>query len=335
MQIFAPVIRHKNETEKRLELITGGVLEMWSLDDPDAGRGKKYKRVIIDEAAIVPRLETAWQQSIRPTLTDLRGDAYFFSTPKGHNFFKTIFDYGKAGRAGEWKSWQMPTAANPFIDPAEIEAARQELPERVFQQEYLAEFLEGSGTVFRQIRENLTAPANTEPKQHHGHRVLMGVDWGKHNDFTALCVLCADCRQELELMRFNQIDYSYQRQRLTGLAEKWGVARIEAEANSIGEPNIEELRRAGLPVYGFSTTATSKPPLIESLALAFEKLEAKWLPDEIAAAELEAYEMTVNSMTGRTSYSAPAGLHDDTVIARALAWRGTVKPRIALGSDWQ
>ena len=75
--------------------------------------------------------------------------------------------------------------------------------------------------------------------------------------------------------------------------------------------------------------------MIESLALAFEKLEAKWLPDEIAAAELEAYEMTINGTTGRPSYSAPAGLHDDTVIARALAWRGAVKPRIALGSDWQ
>ena len=87
-------------------------------------------------------------------------------------------------------------------------------------------------------------------------------------------------------------------------------------------------------MYGFSTTSTSKPPLIESLALAFEKHEAKWLPDVIGAAELEAYEMKISPMTGRPSYSAPAGLHDDTVMARALAWRGAVKPRVALGSGW-
>lgn len=67
-------------------------------------------------------------------------------------------------------------------------------------------------------------------------------------------------------------------------------------------------------------TATSKPPLIESLALAFEREECRWQDDPIWTGELEAYERKVSPITGRSQYSAPEGMHDDTVIARALAW---------------
>ena len=59
--------------------------------------------------------------------------------------------------------------------------------------------------------------------------------------------------------------------------------------------------------------------MIESLALAFEREEVRWLGDPIATLELEAYEVKVNQHTNRASYSAPEGLHDDTVMARALA----------------
>jgi hypothetical protein len=51
------------------------VIEFWSLDSPDSGRGRKYAVVVVDEAAMIPELEAAWQQSIRPTLTDLQGSA--------------------------------------------------------------------------------------------------------------------------------------------------------------------------------------------------------------------------------------------------------------------
>ena len=72
-----------NASERRIENIAGGLLEFWSLDNVNAGRGRKYKRIIIDECAFVPNLLDAWNYSLRPTLVDYRGDAYFLSTPKG------------------------------------------------------------------------------------------------------------------------------------------------------------------------------------------------------------------------------------------------------------
>jgi phage terminase large subunit-like protein len=326
MQFVGPLKKNRlvrtNISERLIEFNNGGFLGIYSADNEDSIRGDWFHLVIVDEAAMVS--ETAWQEVIQPTLADVDGDAILIGTPKGRNWFFTEYQRGLADGTRQ-AAFQAPTGGNPSpqIQRA-FQLAKERLPERVYRQEWLAEFLEGQGVVFRNIRPNLTAPLDARPADHIGHRLVMGVDWGKSNDYTVLSVFCADCRQEVTLDRFNKIEYSFQRGRLTALADRWKISHIEAEANSIGEPNIEELRRSGLPVVGFQTTATSKPPLIESLALAFEKQEAAWLPDEVAAQELEAYEMKLNSTTGRPTYGALEGLHDDTVIARALAWRAAI-----------
>jgi hypothetical protein len=90
------------------------------------------------------------------------------------------------------------------------------------------------------------------------------------------------------------------------------------ETNSIGSPNLEELQREGLPLAGFETTAASKPPLIQSLALTLEKEPFEFVDDPQGTIELESYESKRNANTNRISYGAPRGMHDDTVIARAL-----------------
>jgi hypothetical protein len=72
---LGPVITRTNQQEWRLELHGGGVVEMWSLDSPDSGRGRAYALVVVDECALVPDLEQAWSQTIRPMLTDYRGQA--------------------------------------------------------------------------------------------------------------------------------------------------------------------------------------------------------------------------------------------------------------------
>lgn len=325
-QILKPVTRRTAAQEHRLELITGGIVDMWSLDAADSTRGRKYKRAIVDEAAMVPGFQDAWQAVIRPTLTDYEGDAYWLSTPRGMNFFKQGFDYGQDPLMPDWASWTFPTVANPYIKPEEVQKAKEELPELTFKQEYLAEFLRSDGAVFRNIEANL-APLFDEhgnkippaqPGDHSNHRIVSGLDWGLKNDFTAHSIGCVDCGVELELDRFNQIDWTFQRERLQARIEAWKIADVLAEENSIGGPNLQALQDEGLPVRGFTTSAQSKDMIIRSLALAFEKNERKWLNIPVATNELLAYESKISAITGRVSYSAPEGMHDDTVIARAL-----------------
>lgn len=300
-----------------------------SLDDPDNARGYTLSGVGIDECADVK--QEAWYEVLRPTLIDTNGWSWGIGTPKGRNWF--FREHMTALGMDNATSWQAPTVGcviqdgrlvrkphpleNPFVPFEEIERLWATMPERTFRQEILAEFIEGEGAVFRNIAACMNAPATT-PEAHAGHTIVAGIDWGKQNDFTAISVGCRDCRMEVAKDRFNQIDYVFQRDRLKVLCERWQPATILAESNSIGEPNLEMLQRDGLPVMPFQTTATTKPPLIENLALALERTEWQFQDDRVWTMELEAYERTVSPTTGRSSYSAPEGGHDDTVMSRAL-----------------
>jgi len=302
------------KVDRMLEIPGGGEVQVRSADDPDSLRGEGLDIAVLDECAFMK--QAAWEEAIRPALSDRQGKAVFISTPSGRNWFWRLYQSGINGKAG-FQSWQLPTSDNPYIAPEEIEAARETLPELIFEQEYLAVFLENEGAVFRNLLACMNAPTTT-PEDHEGHHIVMGVDWGKQNDFTAMSVGCVTCGHELAIDRFNKIDYSFQRKRLEVLADKWNVNNILAESNAMGEPIIDQLQADGMPVTGFQTTASNKPQLITSLALTLEKGEFQFLDDPVWLGELEAYEQKVSPMTGRSQYSAPEGLHDDTVIGRAL-----------------
>lgn len=138
--IIYDLVKNKSEQDKRIELYGGGIIDFWSLEDFNTIRGRKYKRAVIDEAAIVRYLMEAWQRVIRPTLTDMEGDAFLLSTPKGkNNEFFDIYNYEHKFK--DWISWQRPTENNPFIKPEEIEAAKSQLDPLSFAQEYLASFV--------------------------------------------------------------------------------------------------------------------------------------------------------------------------------------------------
>ena len=337
---FRDLVLRKSVSERRIEILGGGVIEFWPVDDADVARSRKYKRVVVDEAAMIPHLKAAWEGGIRPALSDYAGGALFASTPKGINFFHQLFQSGADPSATDWAAWREPTRNNPYIEASEIEAARDELPERVFAQEYMADFLPHEGAVFRGIKAVMRAP-ETKPQAHAGHRIIAGLDWGKQHDFTAISVGCADCRQELARDRYNKLDYVFQRERIKALATFWGLSGILAERNAMGEPNIEQLARDGLRLLtgtdgrlGFMTTASSKPPLIENLALTIERGEWAFQADELWTAELASYERAVSATTGRASYAAAQGGHDDTVMARALMlWAAGQENWLFTGSD--
>jgi hypothetical protein len=139
--IVRDAIATKNEQLKQIRLVTGGIIDMWSLDDPESGRGRKYKRVVIDECEKVKKLDMAWQGTIRATLTDYIGDAWFLSTPKfGDTYFKEIHGYKDDPKfSNEWQGWTYTTYDNPYMSPSEIDSARQTLADIYFRCEYLAE----------------------------------------------------------------------------------------------------------------------------------------------------------------------------------------------------
>ena len=316
VRLLAPITTRRSGQDHRLELITGGLVEFWSLDNPDVARGRKYRRVIIDEAAMVANLVDVWQYTLRPTLADFSGDAWFLSTPRGRNGFWQMYQWGQDTAQPDWRSWQMPSTVG-VLAQSEIDEMRRAMPERVFRQEILAEFLDDGGGVFRRVSEAATATALERGEA--GGQYVVGVDWGKLNDWTVVTVLDADSRRMVYLDRFNQIDYAVQLGRLQAVCQRFAPYALVVERNSIGEPLIEQLQRLGLPVVPFQTTNATKAQIIDALALAFEQGALSILSEPVLLGELMAYEME-RTGTGLLSYGAPDGGHDDCVMSLALAW---------------
>lgn len=339
--VLRPVTRRKLEDEHRLELITGGVIECWSTDTGDPARGRRYRRVVLDEAAMMPNLSDIWNLAIRPTLVDLAGDAWFLSTPKGLNDFYRLWTQGQDALQPDWASWQMPTTVNPYIQAAEVGQARLELPERAFQQEFEARFLEVEGAgVFRGV-EAVSRLQPHKPEPHHSY--VFGIDWARDLDFTVVSIIDAGTREQVALDRFNQVDWEFQTERVHRWAKAYNPRLIVAEANAMGGPIISRLQngyllltgeyRQALPVHAWTATNATKAAVIQALSLAIEQGEVTLLDDVTQKAELQAFESST-TQTGLVRYAAPEGMHDDTVIALALAWSAAAQEPQPLRSSY-
>ena len=309
---LAPVIDRFSSAEMRLEIRGGGSIEFWSLDKPDNIRGKKYKRFIVNEAGMVPKLLEIRDFIISPTLIDYKGDEYHAGTPKGMNGFFRLFNIDADG----WARWQMPSYVNPHIPVSELDDLKLTMTERAFQQEIMAQFLEDGGGVFRFVRD--AATLKPEPPRKDGQYVI-GADWGRTEDPTVFIVLELGVNKVRRMDRMTDTDFASQRMRLKVLSNSYNNAVVLAEANSIGQPNIEALQLMGVPVQGFMTTNASKAQIIQSLELAFERKQIEILDDEVLVNEIMAY-ASEKLPSGLIRYNAPEGMHDDTVIALALAW---------------
>jgi len=308
-----PISTRVSIQDKRIDLSSGGSIEMWSLDGDIVVRGRKYKHIGVDEAAHVSKLRDTWEKVIRPTLIDLEGSADFYSTPNGLNDFHTLYQYGQDALKPEWWSRTYPTHANPYMPPAEIEKMLLDLTERAAQQEIFAAFLADGTAVFRNVKA--CAVALPEAPQD-GSRYAIGVDWGRR-DFTVMIVMDIRAMRMVHMERSNQLDYHTQRDRLKVLCERYRPTAIVAEENSIGVPIIEELRRDKLYITPFQTTNASKMRIIDNLALLFEREAVAILNDPILLGELLAYDST-RLPSGLIRYGAPDGMFDDCVMALAL-----------------
>lgn len=307
-----------NQSDRTMEFRGGGGLAVYSMDSPDSILGEAFHLVIIDEAARIP--ENAWTEAIIPTLADYDGRVILISTPKGKNWFWKEWVRGQTPN-DQVKSWQAPTSANPnpLIQQA-AERARDRVPERTYQQEWLAAFVE-DGSIFRNVQS--CATAHSAPRLD-GHTYVMGCDWGKYNDYTVLTIIDATTRQMVALDRFNQIDYTLQIGRVLTLYERYEPDIIVAEKNSIGDPILERLFvEHNLPVKPFTTTNASKAKVIDALSLAFERQRLSILNDATLIGELQAFEAT-RLPGGLLRYSAPDGMHDDCIISLALCWHGAL-----------
>lgn len=319
--LTAEHLRHRivtlKEGERKVLLrnMAGGLSEIRakSADNPVSLLGEGLDWLIVDEAS---RLKPViWEGHLSQRLLDKKGWALLISTPKGKGWFYDAFRRGQRKDDQDWESWNSPSWDNPILDKDMIEAERDRLPDRVFLQEYGAEFLEGAGQVFRNVRECATG----EFRMPGGSKYYAGLDLAKVADYTVLVIMNA-AREVVYVDRFHRLDWSQQIDRIKVATMKYG-ALTHVDSTGPGEPVFESIKKAGIRAVPYKFTSTSKKALIDRLALAFEEKRIvipkyELWPEGID--ELEAFEYEISD-SGNIKMNAPSGQHDDCVIALALA----------------
>jgi len=139
-------IKRVNESELTIYLVNNSQIMLRSADNPDSIRGIGVDFLVLDEAADIPKLEDTWQAVLRPTLSDRQGHALIIGSPKGRNFFYDMWVQG--GATEDWQSFQFTTLQGLRVPQEEITAAKRDMDERTFQQEYEARFVDYAGVIY-------------------------------------------------------------------------------------------------------------------------------------------------------------------------------------------
>ena len=139
--IDAKVI-YKNETDRVLEMPGGkGRIRAKTAWDADSLRGDYADELILDEYSIMD--PSAWDEVGAPMLLDNDGNAIFIFTPKRKNHAHKLYQRAKADTKGRWEAFHFVSHDNPHLSPEALAEITEDMSDEAYQQEILAEFLEG------------------------------------------------------------------------------------------------------------------------------------------------------------------------------------------------
>ena len=306
------IVKSCNYSDNNIVLKNGSEILFRSAERYDNIRGLTMDYGIIDEAAFCK--DEAWTEAIRPVFMVRGKKILFISTPKGKNWFFNLFQLGLSSDNPNYAAYTGSSYDTPFIDPNEIEDAKRTLPEAVFKQEYLAEFIDSGGEVFTNIEKNYF---HTWPQPQ--GRVYCGIDLAKQEDYNVATFMDSN-GQIVDIYRDNQKTWSEMTRELLVRIKKWNATTM-VEVNSIGDVIYEQLQKEWQDIHPFVTTSKSKNEAIEGLILDMNEGTVR-IPNDtlfpVLTHELSVFTYEYNPKTRSIRYGHPAGMHDDTVLATAI-----------------
>jgi hypothetical protein len=306
---FNKVVKSIQRQERRIILRNNATIWFKSADNPDSLRSESLDWAWLDECALIK--QQAWH-AIEPALY---GPVIMTTTPKGHNWVYELFTRGQDPLQLAYDSWNYPTSINPYYPKDKIKEAQRVLPELIFRQEYLGEFIEDIGAVFRGVKAHVRdIPLASVPH----NRYVIGVDLAKHEDFTVLIALNVLNGDVCGFDRFQQLDWVFIQKRIINFVNTYNKGRVLVDSTGVGDPIYDQLRRNGVHCEGYKFTNSTKADLIENLSLMMDNDQIHYpdIPELLNELRLFGYEQ---SPSGTIRYHAPEGYHDDCVIALALA----------------
>jgi len=310
------LITSLNRTEVWIKFNNGSKIHFKSGEKPDNLRGYTLDFLVMDEAAFMR--DEVWNEILRPA-TLVRGKRILFiSTPKGKNYFYTLYNRGTSEDNPDYLSLKYTSYDTPFITKDEIDEAKNSLPDDIFRQEIMAEFIEDGGEVFRSFSQSQLINRWKEPVE--SERYWAGIDLGRQNDFTVVTIV----------NNFNEICMIYRERRnnwsnivdsIVNILKKYNAKAI-VEVNSIGDVIFEQIYTRHRKIEAFHTTNTNKEEIINNLIVQINDqtllLPTKELFEPLDT-ELRVFTFEYSTKSRKIRYFAPAGHHDDCVMSLAFA----------------
>lgn len=284
----------------------GSVIQFFSAERPDGIRGNTFDYLICDEFDFMKA--NTWEEVLQPTVLVKGKKVVFISTPKGKRMmYKLSLLRHDDDR---YRYFQYSSYDNPMIDPREIDAIRLTVPDHIFRQEYLAEFIDGATGLFRNVRESIRQSSQVG-------KLYGGLDIGRADDYTVLTIGTKD-GGVLFVDRWRQDEWTNIIDKVASKINEYR-ADVYVEVNNQGDVFFEMLKKkVGNLISPFTTTSKTKPIMIEDLAVSFEQNELSLPNIEYLIDELEAFTYVFDAKTRHVKYSAPEGIHDDSVMSLAL-----------------
>ncbi len=300
------------------EMLNGARMYGVSAENLDAIASHHPRAIYGDEVAKW-RLQ-AWHLVRLRLLGQGRTRGLFLSTPRP-NFWRDMVRWGRDAKDGRWGLIHITTPDAGLISPEAIEAIRHDLPDELFRQEVMAEVLEGSGNVFRNVLELATGQVDQATRY---YSCTIGYDPAKLRDFAVVLVRHKD--QVVWVERWARVEYTEQVRRVAELSKRFGGARVVIDAGGPGEAAAELLTQAKVPIERVVFTNDLKEQLVNKAMVRFEQKKivlphpSNGIQYRALVDELTAFERCRTDSGLHYTYSAPEGEHDDCVTALLLAF---------------
>lgn len=280
-------------------------IQFFSAERYDNIRGFTFDYLVCDEFAFMD--ESAWTEVLRATVLVKGKKVLLVSTPKGKNHFYNI--YNLDGVNNHYKSFKM-TSYDGLASKEEIDGAKATLPDHIFRQEYLAEFVDGGTEIFRDL--------NIKDDVKKG-KYYAGIDVGRADDYTVLSVF-NEYGEQVYIERWRHDTWANIVNILSDKIKHFNCYTY-IEANSIGDAIYEQLKlKVGNLLEPFITTSKSKQDIIEQLAVANQNMEVSFLNIDWLIKEFDVFTYEYSHKSRSIKYSAPVGFHDDGIMASAIGF---------------
>ena len=244
------IIVRSNESRLELEVKnvkgTTSTIQLKGWENIETLRGQKFHFIVLDEVASMRNFEINWQEVVRPTLTDYKGEVMFISTPKGFNHFYDLYNKQETDR--DYKAFHFTSYDNPHLPVEELDKAKEEVTEDRFSQEYLADFRKTEGLVYKEFDRKTHLFGDEEENKLWFIETILGVDFGYTNP---ACIL--QIKKDSDERYFVTNEWYKTKQTTSQIVEKIGEFKPNRVYPDPAEPDrIAEIKKAGYNVMEVS-----------------------------------------------------------------------------------